>query len=177
MDSRSTAYKHITASVIVQGVIISLIVSTILGIFGYIYNNHFSLPKRFEELKSSIDSLRTELNALEHDNNTVVRHFIQRPSDGISCKVGANYNNTGFYATVYPNNPHGLKNQDHITLFYNHEFGGSHIYVTIIVKSGRKKEKDGADIYLSEECLKTLGINKQEATRIGVFDMTYKIPE
>lgn len=181
----NTFWKH----PITVGIIASIIASMIIWLCQNLYYTHFSLKTTVDGLISQMDILSKDIRELKKDIrelkdasirmtdhfNTIDDHLVNRPDEGIACKVGLNSLNTGYVASVYSDNPYGLKTHHFITMFNKTGESGRFVTVVISMEPGLKKSDDTADIYLSEACFEALGIDPVFARKKGVHNMTFKL--
>lgn len=152
----------------------SIMASLIIGVAGFFINSAISIKPELESLEKQIVSLNDNLRELKKGTDVVEHHIIQRPVKGISCKVGTNVYLKGYMASVYANNPFGLKQQECIELTYKKGFVTVSISVMVDVIANTSNNNSNADIFLGTECLESMGISKKEQNNTGVFNMSYK---
>lgn len=155
----------------------SIVASLIIGILSFYFNSIFSIKPELKEIQKSITSSNDNFKKINKNLEFIVSHIKQRPVDGIPCKVGASANLKGNMASVYVNNPFGLKQQKCIEITYRK--GLTNISTTVIIDViDNAISNSKADIFLGTEFLeKDMGISKAEQKKTGIFNMSYKIPD
>ena len=149
------------------------IISAIIGSIITFYCDFFlNVKPQITKLECKIDTLQNNLLILKKGSEVVEKHMLQRPTNGMNCKVGRNAYLQGNIASVSANNILGLKKQDCIWLTY--EKGLKTVGILVVIDVLDNKNNSDADIFLSKESFEKLGIEKKDIYNKGVFNMNYK---
>lgn len=142
------------------------------GLFSFWLDKMSNVNPKIDKMLLQIDSLSCAVKKLDKEAHIVTEHITYKPFDGEDCKVGYNPNLEDNIASVTPDNPHGLREGDRISITYKKGFSIKTQIVMVQINSQGKENSD-ADIFLNIKTFKELGIEGKERFR-GVFPMSFK---
>lgn len=162
MRKRKNFWNSIVISVIAS-IIASLIVGAVVNILGIV------------KFKESLDERLKKIDNIEKDVTKIRENFFNAENEGYSIKVGYSKDVQDGTAVVFVDNSLNLKKTEEIILRDPADVNLNATVKVVIIKEIKRNKGQEEDIYVSENSLKRLGIDRVNKRLFqGVFDLRLK---